>query len=103
MVSRYEYIKAGTTVESLSKLRPCFIKEGGTVTPGNASGINDSAAAVLLASQEEVTKRGLKPLAKIIAFSQTGMCPKIMGAGPISAVQEVLKKAGWKLDEVIFL
>lgn len=100
MVTKDEYIKAGTTVESLSKLRPCFIKEGGTVTPGNASGINDSAAAVLLASQDEVTKRGLKPMAKVIAFAQTGICPKVMGAGPITAVHEVLRKAGWKLEEV---
>lgn len=79
-VTKDEYIKAGTTVEGLSKLRPCFIKEG-TVTAGNASGINDSAAAVLLASAEEVTKRNLKPMAKIIAFAQSGCEPKTMGAG----------------------
>ncbi|XP_062533643.1 acetyl-CoA acetyltransferase, cytosolic-like [Armigeres subalbatus] len=94
-----EFPKHGTTVESLAKLKPCFIKDG-TVTPGNASGINDSAAAVLLMSGEEVQKRSAKPLAKIVAFSQTGICPKVMGAGPISAVQKVLDKAGWKLDDV---
>ncbi|XP_035783267.1 acetyl-CoA acetyltransferase, cytosolic-like isoform X1 [Anopheles albimanus] len=94
-----EYPKHGTTVESLAKLRPCFIKDG-TVTPGNASGINDSAAAVLLMAGSEVEKRGAKPLAKIVAYAQTGICPKTMGAGPISAVQAVLQKAGWKLEEV---
>lgn len=80
LVSKDEYIKAETTVAGLAKLRPCFIKEG-TVTAGNASGINDSAACVLLASAEEVSKRSLKPLAKIVAFSQAGCDPKIMGAG----------------------
>jgi len=80
LVAKDEYIKAGTSVEGLAKLRACFIKDG-TVTPGNASGINDSAAAVLLASAEEVSKRGLAPLAKIVAFAQTGCEPKIMGAG----------------------
>ncbi|KFB40835.1 AGAP001318-PA-like protein [Anopheles sinensis] len=94
-----EYTKPDTTVEGLSKLRPCFIKDG-TVTPGNASGVNDSAAAVLLMSGEEVQKRDAKPLAKVVAYTQTGICPKTMGAGPISAVQAVLQKAGWKLEEV---
>uniref|UniRef100_A0A182J9Q3 Acetyl-CoA acetyltransferase n=1 Tax=Anopheles atroparvus TaxID=41427 RepID=A0A182J9Q3_ANOAO len=94
-----EYPKPGTTAEALAKLRPCFIKDG-TVTPGNASGINDSAAAVLLMSGEEVKKRDAKPLAKVVAYTQTGVCPKTMGAGPVSAVQAVLQKAGWKLEEV---
>lgn len=94
-----EYPKHGTTAEGLAKLRACFIKDG-TVTPGNASGINDSAAAVLLMSAAEVRKRDAKPLAKIVAYAQTGICPKTMGAGPISAVTKVLEKAGWKLDEV---
>lgn len=98
-ISKDEYLKPGTTVEGLSKLRACFIKDG-TVTPGNASGVNDSAAAVLLASAEEVTKRNLKPLAKIVAFAQVGCEPKIMGAGPIYAVPQVLKKAGWTMDDV---
>ncbi|XP_053668595.1 acetyl-CoA acetyltransferase [Anopheles marshallii] len=94
-----EYPKHGTKVEDLAKLRPCFVKDG-TVTPGNASGINDSAAAVLLMSETEVKKRSAKPLAKIVAYAQTGICPKTMGAGPISAVQAVLQKAGWKMDDV---
>uniref|UniRef100_A0A182VVS4 Acetyl-CoA acetyltransferase n=1 Tax=Anopheles minimus TaxID=112268 RepID=A0A182VVS4_9DIPT len=94
-----EYPKHGTTVEGLAKLRPCFIKDG-TVTPGNASGVNDSAAAVLLMSEAEVKKRGSKPLARIVAYAQTGICPKTMGAGPISAVQAVLQKAGWEMGDV---
>ncbi|XP_037048592.1 acetyl-CoA acetyltransferase [Bradysia coprophila] len=95
-----EYPKHGTTVDSLAKLRPCFIKNGGTVTAGNASGINDSAAAVLLMSEAEVQKRSIKPLAKIIAFAQSGIEPEIMGMGPVSAVNEVMKKTGWTNDEV---
>ena len=81
-----EYLKHGTTVESLAKLRPCFIKEG-TVTPGNASGINDSAAAVLLMSEAEVTKRSAKPLARIVAFTQAGCEPDVMGIGVVPAVR----------------
>uniref|UniRef100_T1GU12 Thiolase N-terminal domain-containing protein n=1 Tax=Megaselia scalaris TaxID=36166 RepID=T1GU12_MEGSC len=96
-----EYIKPGSTVEQLAKLRPCFITDGsGSVTAGNASGINDSAAAVLLMSGEEVQKRGLKPLAKIVAWSQTGCNPEVMGIGPVKAVNEVLKKANWTKEEV---
>lgn len=85
-----EFPKHGTTVENLAKLiKPCFIKDE-TVTPGKASGINYSAATVLLMSGEEVTKRGSKPLARIVAFTQTGLCPKSMGAEPISAVQKLV-------------
>lgn len=94
-----EYIKAGTTIEALKKLKPCFI-ENGTVTAGNASGINDAAAAVLLMSGEEVTKRSIKPMAKIVAWAQTGVDPKIMGIGPVTAVEAVLQKAGWTKGEV---
>lgn len=101
IVAKDEYIKPGTKVEVLGKLRPCFVTDGtGTVTAGNASGLNDSAAVVLLASTEEIAKRSLKPLAKVVAFAQSGCCPKIMGAGPINAIQKVLKKAGWSKDEV---
>lgn len=99
VVAKDEYLKPETTSEGLSKLRPCFIKDG-TVTPGNASGINDSAAAVLLASGSEVTKRNLKPLAKIIAYAQVGCDPKTMGSGPIKAVPLVLQKAKWSIDDV---
>ncbi|XP_004526816.1 acetyl-CoA acetyltransferase, cytosolic [Ceratitis capitata] len=94
-----EYIKAGTTIESLKKLKPCFI-DNGTVTAGNASGINDAAAAVLLMSGEEVQKRSIKPLARIVAWVQTGVEPTIMGIGPVTAVEAVLRKAGWSKDDV---
>lgn len=97
--SEDEFPKHGTTLESLKKLRPCFIKDG-TVTPGNASGINDAAAAVLLMSKDEVEKRGLQPLARIVAFTQIGCEPELMGYGPVCAVQNLLKKTGWKLDDV---
>lgn len=97
--SEDEFPKHGTTLESLAKLRPCFIKDG-TVTPGNASGINDSAAAVLLMSKDEVEKRGIHPLARIVAFTQSACEPELMGYGPVTAVQNVLTKTGWKLDDV---
>lgn len=86
VVAKDEYLKYGTTAESLSKLRACFIKEG-TVTAGNASGVNDSAAAVLLASADEVAKRSLKPLARVVAFAQTGCDPKVMGAGALLIIR----------------
>jgi len=94
-----EFIRCGTTIESLQKNRACF-KDDGSVTPGNASGINDSASAVLLMSSEEAQKRSVKPLARIVAWAQTGVDPKIMGIGPVTAVESVLSKAGWSKDEV---
>lgn len=100
-ITKDEYIKPGSSTDALAKLKPCFVTDGsGSVTAGNASGINDSAAALLLASGEEVTKKNLKPLAKIVAYVQTGCCPKVMGIGPVDAVNAVLKKAGWTKDEV---
>ncbi len=89
-----EYIKAGTTVESLAALRPAFSKEG-TVTAGNASGLNDGAAAVMMMSAELAEKLGLKVLARIKAYSSAGLDPSIMGMGPVPAAQLCLKKAGW--------
>ncbi len=89
-----EYIKAGTTMESLSALRPAFSKDG-TVTAGNASGINDGAAAVMMMSARMAKELGLTPLAKIKAYSSAGLDPSIMGMGPVSASQLCLKKAGW--------
>jgi acetyl-CoA C-acetyltransferase len=100
LIKTDEYPKPNTSIESLTKLKPCFIKENGTVTAGNASGINDSAAAVLLMSKEEVEKRAIKPLAKIVAFTQAGVDPKIMGYGPVPAVEKILKKTGWSKDDV---
>lgn len=93
--SEDEYIKPNTTEESLAKLRPAFKKEG-TVTAGNASGINDGAAAVLLMSREKAEMLGLEPLATIVANASTGLDPKVMGLGPIESTRKALKKA--KLD-----
>ncbi|XP_030386261.1 acetyl-CoA acetyltransferase, cytosolic [Scaptodrosophila lebanonensis] len=94
-----EFIKPGSTVDALQKLKPYF-KQAGTVTPGNASGVNDSAAALLLMSGEEVSKRNAKPLAKIVGWTQTGIEPKVMGLGPVTAVEALLKKIGWTRDDV---
>jgi len=90
-----EYIRDGVTYDSIKDLRPAFIKEGGTVTAANASGINDGAAAVVLMSAKEADKRGLKPLAYVRSWAQAGVDPKIMGTGPIPASRAALKKAGW--------
>jgi acetyl-CoA C-acetyltransferase len=100
VVEEDEYIKPGVTAEGLGKLRAVFKKEDGTVTAGNASGINDGAAAVLLMSKEEADKRGIKPLATIKSWASTGLDPAIMGAGPISASQKALEKAGWTKDDL---
>ncbi|MGZ3236432.1 MAG: acetyl-CoA C-acetyltransferase [Burkholderiaceae bacterium] len=89
-----EYIKYGTTMESLSGLRPAFAKDG-TVTAGNASGINDGAAAVMLMSADRAKELGLTPLARIKAYSSAGVDPSIMGMGPVPATQLCLQKAGW--------
>ena len=89
-----EYIKAGTTLESLAGLRPAFNKEG-TVTAGNASGLNDGAAAVMMMSAQKAQQLGLKPLAKIKAYASAGLEPTIMGMGPVPASQRCLQKAGW--------
>jgi acetyl-CoA C-acetyltransferase len=89
-----EYIKHDTTLESLAGLRPAFAKDG-TVTAGNASGINDGAAAVMMMSAKMATELGLTPLAKIKAYSSAGIDPSIMGMGPVPAAQLCLKKAGW--------
>jgi acetyl-CoA C-acetyltransferase len=89
-----EYVRAGTTVDALSELKPAFAKDG-TVTAGNASGINDGAAAVLMMSARRASELGLKPLASIRAYSSAGVDPKFMGMGPVPASQLCLKKAGW--------
>ncbi len=92
-----EYPKAGTTAEKLAGLRPAFDKAG-TVTAGNASGINDGAAAVMMMSAATAKELGLKPLARIAAYSSAGLDPAIMGMGPVPASQLCLKKAGWTKD-----
>tara|TARA_B100001093_G_scaffold50340_1_gene42844 strand:- start:639 stop:1814 length:1176 start_codon:yes stop_codon:yes gene_type:complete len=94
-----EHPRKNLKIEDLNKLETVF-KKNGTVTPGNASGINDGAAAVLLANLEEAKKKSLKPLAKIVSWSSVGVEPSLMGLGPIDAVKSALKKANWKIDEV---
>ncbi len=94
-----EFPRHGTTAESLAKLRPAFSKDG-TVTAGNASGINDGAAAVIVTSAATAKKLGLEPMARIVASAATGVDPKIMGTGPISASQKCLAKAGWKVADI---
>ncbi|WP_454020589.1 acetyl-CoA C-acetyltransferase [Azospirillum sp. Marseille-Q6669] len=99
IVADDEYPKHGTTAESLAKLRPAFSKEG-TVTAGNASGINDGAAALVLMTAENAAKRGLTPLARIVSWATAGVDPAIMGTGPIPASRLALEKAGWKHEDL---
>jgi len=99
VVADDEYPKHGATLETLTKLRAAFDKNG-TVTAGNASGINDGAAAVVLMSAAEATKRGITPLARIVAWATAGVDPAIMGSGPIPASRLALKKAGWKAEDL---
>ena len=94
-----EYIKPGTTAEGLAKLRPAFDREG-TVTAGNASGINDGAAALLVMSADKAAELGLEPLATITAYSSAGVDPAIMGTGPIPASRKCLEKAGWSVNDL---
>jgi acetyl-CoA C-acetyltransferase len=94
-----EHPRAGMTLERLTKLKPSF-KNDGTVTPGNASGINDGAAAVVLMSDSEAKKRSLKPLAKIVSWATCGVDPSLMGSGPIPASRKTLKKADWKISDL---
>ena len=99
VVDQDEYIRPGTTVEALAKLKPAFSKEG-SVTAGNASGINDGAAALVLMTAEEAQKRGLTPLARIASWATAGVDPAVMGSGPIPASRKALEKAGWKVKDV---
>lgn len=94
-----EHVKADTSIEALAAMRPAFKKDG-TITAANASGINDGAAAVVLATGEEVAKRGMSPLARIVAWGHAGVEPDHMGEGPIKAVPIALKRAGLSLDQV---
>ena len=94
-----EHPRAGMTLERLTKLKPSF-KNDGTVTPGNASGINDGAAAVVLMSNSEAKKRSLKPLAKIVSWATCGVDPSLMGSGPIPASRKALRKAGWQISDL---
>ncbi|MFK7858569.1 MAG: acetyl-CoA C-acetyltransferase [Granulosicoccus sp.] len=99
VVDADEYIKAGTTEETLAKLRPAFSKEG-SVTAGNASGLNDGAAAVVMMSREEAEKRGAPVLARVASWATSGVDPEIMGSGPIPASHAALDKAGWAVSDL---
>ena len=99
LVENDEYIRHGATIENMQKLRPAFSKEG-SVTAANASGINDGAAAALVMSAEEASKRGIEPLARIASYATAGLDPKIMGVGPIYASKKALEKAGWTVADL---
>jgi acetyl-CoA C-acetyltransferase len=99
VVDQDEYIRHGATLESMQKLRPAFTKEG-SVTAGNASGLNDGAAGVLLMTEAEAVRRGLTPLARIASYATAGLDPSIMGVGPIYASRKALDKAGWKVSDL---
>jgi acetyl-CoA C-acetyltransferase len=99
LVDQDEYIRAGATLEQAAKLKPVFVKDG-TVTAGNASGINDGAAVVILMGAGEAEKRGLEPLARIVSWAHAGVDPAIMGTGPIPASRAALKKAQWKIEDL---
>lgn len=100
LVDTDEYIRDGVTYEAIKDLRPAFLRDGGTVTAANASGINDGAAVVVLMSAKDADRRGLKPLALIRSWAQAGVDPKIMGTGPIPASRLALKKAGWSVSDL---
>lgn len=95
-----EHARRDITLESLSKLKPVFVRENGTVTAGNASGINDGAAAVVLMNAEEVKQRNVKPLARLVAYAHAGVEPGLMGIGPVPATQKALAKAGLTINDI---
>ncbi|WP_029075154.1 acetyl-CoA C-acetyltransferase [Kaistia adipata] len=99
IVDQDEYIRAGATLEAAAKLRPVFAKDG-TVTAGNASGLNDGAAALLLMTAAEAARRGVTPLARIASWATAGVDPAVMGTGPIPASKKALKKAGWSAEDL---
>jgi acetyl-CoA C-acetyltransferase len=99
VVDQDEYIRHGATLEGMQKLRPAFNKDG-TVTAGNASGLNDGAAAVVLMTAEEAAKRNLTPMARIVSWATAGVDPAVMGSGPIPASRKALEKAGWKVKDL---
>jgi len=100
VVDQDEYIKTGVTTEALAKLRPAFDRKEGTVTAGNASGINDGAAAVVLMTAAEAEKRGITPMARIVSWGHAGVDPAIMGTGPIPASRKALERAGWSVGDL---
>jgi acetyl-CoA C-acetyltransferase len=100
LVSDDEFIRDGVKLENLAKLRPAFDPKGGTVTAGNASGINDGAAMVMLMPAAEAERRNIEPLARIVSWAQAGVDPSIMGTGPIPASKKALEKAGWSIRDL---
>ncbi len=95
-----EHVRGDASLEGMAKLKAIFVKENGSVTPGNASGINDAAAAVVLMEKSVAARKGLKPMARLVAYGHAGLDPKIMGLGPVSAVKSALAKAGLKLEQM---
>jgi acetyl-CoA C-acetyltransferase len=95
-----EHVRGDSSMEGMAKLKAVFQKENGTVTAGNASGINDAAAAVVLMERSAAEKKGLKPMARLVSYGHAGIDPKIMGLGPVSAVKRALAKAGLKLEQM---
>ncbi|HMU08350.1 MAG TPA: acetyl-CoA C-acyltransferase, partial [Kaistella sp.] len=100
VINKDEFIKPNSTLEILGKLKPAFAKENGSVTAGNSSGLNDGAAAVIVASDDAVKNYGLRPLAKIVSSAVTGCEPRIMGIGPVEATKLALKRANLRLDQI---
>ncbi len=99
VVDQDEYIRAGATVENIARLRPAFQKDG-TVTAGNASGLNDGAAAVVVMRSEEAERRGVEPMARVVSWATAGVDPAVMGTGPIPASRKALERAGWSIDDL---
>ncbi len=99
IVDKDEHFRPGTTIDALVKLKPAFVKDG-TVTAGNASGINDGAAAIVLMSAADAAKRGVTPLARIVSWATAGVDPAVMGTGPIPSSRKALEKAGWKVEDL---
>jgi acetyl-CoA C-acetyltransferase len=99
VVDKDEYLKPDTTLEALAKLRPAFAKDG-TVTAGNASGINDGAAALIIMTADEAARRSITPLARIVSWATAGVDPAVMGTGPIPATKKALAKAGWTIADL---
>jgi acetyl-CoA acetyltransferase family protein len=100
VVTTDERPRRDTTMESLAKLKPAFAKEGGTVTAGNSSGLNDGAAALLLTSTEKARELNLRPLARIVASAAAGVPPRVMGLGPVPATKKALQRAGLQMNEI---
>jgi acetyl-CoA C-acetyltransferase len=95
-----EHFREGTSIEDMAKLKPVFAKENGTVTAGNSSGINDGAGAIVLMERSVADKRGLKPMARLVAYGHAGVDPKFMGIGPVPATRKALERAGLKVADL---